>query len=383
MSNIYAPYREDVEEQHRYSIRHAYSAIAHPTYGDPFELEVEECSITFDSSWAPYIQGDLTVKVIEDQELLDSLDPRNGCRISLYMGYVYDGFVDDSHLIADLHIRTRSVDRPSNTIKLSVTSDELLAEDYKRLAWGPMPPTTGINAFVKFHADRACLPTPATVISDVANIYGASELEGMKQETGQSSLDMILDAAQRLNLRVYCDGDRVWRIRRHAQYAGQSALKLFTGPSGTILDSSTVLTRGETEGKGFHNAVSLKYSWKDSNDVDKAIYGNAVVKTGPYAASAIGYNVFFEEREFAIASVALANAAAASTLQVLASRGQQALITAHAAYWIRPGHTVTVQLPAGDQQRYLVRQVQFNPVEGTMNLSLVQPIDVEISTTDG
>ena len=56
-------------------------------------------------------------------------------------------------------------------------------------------------------------------------------------------------------------------------------------------------------------------------------------------------------------------------------------ITAHAAYWLRPGMTVTVQLPVGDQQRLLVRQVTFNPVNGTMSVSLYQPINVEISTT--
>lgn len=383
MSNLYAPYAADVEEQHRYSIRHKYSAVAHPRYGDPFELDIEDLSISFDPSRSPRITADVMAKVIEDQEMLDSLDARNGCRVHIYVGYVYDGFVDDVHLMADLHLRERTIERPANTMKLVLGSDEELAEDAKRLSWQAQAPLTGINEFVKFHADRAMIPTLATVVSDFPAAYGASELAGMVQEVGQDSLSMILDAAERLDCLIYCDGDRTWRIKKRSEYSGVTALKLFTGPSGTILDATTALTRGVGESKGFHNAVAIKYAWKDSAGVDKIIYGNAVVSTGSYASSQVGYNVFYEERDYPIANATLANNAAAATLRVLVGRGHQMLITAHAAYWLRPGHTVTVQLDLGDQQRFLVKEVQFNPVNGTMDLSLVQPINVSISTTSG
>lgn len=383
MSNLYAPYRADAEDQHRYSIRHKYSAVAHPRYGDPIELDVEDCSITFDSSWSPYIQGDLTAKVIEDQDTLDALDPRNGCRVHIYMGYVYDGFVDDVQLVADLHIRTTQIDRPSNTIKFTLASDEGLAEDYKRLAWATQAPLTGINEFIKFQADKAMIPTPATVVSDVPALYGATELAGAIQDVGQDSLSMIQDMAERLNLWIYADGDRTWRIRKKSDYSGATALKLLTGAGGTILDASSVLTRGEGGGRGFHNAVTLAYRWKDSGGVDRVVYGNAVVSAGTYAASNVGYNVFAEERRYPIASTALANAAASNALKSLVGRGHQMSLKAHAAYWLRPGHTVTVQLPAGDQQRFLVRQVTFSPSDGTMRLALNQPINVTISTTSG
>lgn len=200
-------------------------------------------------------------------------------------------------------------------------------------------------------------------------------------EPGQDALSMILDAAQRLNLSIYCQGDRTWRIRKPAEYVGATVLKLFAGASGTILSASTALTRGVGDGSGFHNAVCLKYSWKDGSGVDQVVYGNALVSAGTYAVSEIGYNGYFEERQHPIGSTALANQAASNTLASLVGRGHQMTMTAHAAYWLRPGHTVTVQLPTGDQQRYLVRQVQFNPVNGTMDLALFQPIDVTISTT--
>lgn len=383
MSSIYAPFRSDVEEQHRYTIRHKYSAFAYPRYGDPFELDIEDLSFKFDPSRSPHITADITAKVIEDQEMLDSLDPRNGCRVHIYSGYVYDGFVDDVHLMADLHLRERTIERPRNSMQLTLGSDEELALDAKRLSWQAQAPLTGINEFVQFHANRAMTPTVATVVSDFPPLYGAAELAGMVQEVGQDSLSMILDAAERLDCLIYCEGDRTWRIKKRSEYSGVTALKLFTGPSGTILDASTTLTRGVGEGKGFHNGVTIKYAWRDSGGVDRIVYGNAVVNSGPYAASTVGYNVHEETREYAIANTTLANNAAAATLRVLVGRGHQMVLSAHAAYWLRPGHTVTVQLPAGDQQRFLVREVQFNPVVGTMDLSLVQPINVEISTTSG
>lgn len=380
LSSIYEPYASDVEEQHRYSIRHKYSAIAHPRYGDPFELEVEDCNITFDSSWSPYIQGDLTLRIIEDQETLDALDPRNGARVSIYMGYVYDGFVDDVHLLADLHIRSRSVERPSNQIKLVLSSDEALAQDYKRMSWDSQPPVTGINEFVTNLAEIAQRPTVPVVDSDYKAGYGASMLSGFVLEPGQDALRAIADAADRLGLWIYCDGDRTWRITKRPEYVGATALKLTTGPSSTIFNTTSVLTRGDVEGSGFHNAVGLKYSWRDSGGNDQVIYGNAVVLNGTYAVTSIGYNTYFEERDYPVTQ-AQATAVAASKLKALTGRGHQMTMTAHAAYWLRPGMTCTVQLPLGDQQRLLVRQVTFNPVSGTMSLALYQPINVTISTT--
>ncbi|MFE5839132.1 hypothetical protein [Arthrobacter sp. NPDC056493] len=383
MSNIYAPYREDAEEQHRYSVRHSYSATAFPPAGDPFELDVLDCSIDFNASERPYVRGSITAKVIEDQDTLDSLDPRKAVRVHVFMGYIYDGFVKDVNLVADLHIRTRTIDRPSNTMTLVLGGDEELAEDYKRMAWGPHAPTTGINEFVQFHANKASVPGTATVVSDFPAGYGATELAGMVQDVGQDSLSMLLDAAERLNVSVFCDGDRTWRIKKQSEIAGATALKLYVGAGGTILNAQSSLTRGVGEGKGFCNAVALIYRWKDSGGVDHVIYGNATVSAGPFATTAVGAKTFSEERQFPIASTALANQTASNLLKILAGRGNQMTLEAHAAYWLRPGHTVTVQLPAGDQQRFLVTQVQFNPTTGTMDLVLKQPINVTISTTSG
>lgn len=380
MSDIQLPYADDVEEQHRHSIRHKYSAIAHPKYGDPFELDVEDCNISFDSSWSPYIQGDITAKLIEDQGMLDSLDPRNGCRVHIYMGYVYDGFVDDVHLVADLHIRSRTVERPSNMIKITLSSDEALAQDYKRMSWDGQPPVTGINEFVSYLAEIAQRPTPPVIASDYGASYGASMLSGITMETGQDAISLINDAAERLELWIYCDGDRTWRIKKRPDYVGATALKLTTGASSTIIEASSTLTRGEGQGLGFHNAVGIKYQWKNGSGVDQVIYGNAEVISGTYAVSSIGFNTYFEERSIPVTQ-SQATAAATARLKRLVGRGHQMEMTAHAAYWLRPGMTVTVQLPIGDQQRLLVRSVTFNPVSGTMNVALTQPINVTISTT--
>lgn len=383
LSNIYAPYSADAEEQHRYSLRHKYSAIAYPRYGDQVELDVMDCTVDFNASDRPYVKATIRAKISQDQATLDSLDPRLGCRVHIYMGYVYDGFIDDVNLVADLHVRTITFQRPDNTMTLTLGSDEELAQDAKRLAWRPQAPLTGINEFVQWHANKTNFLTTATVVSDFPALYGASELAGMVQDVGQDSLSMLLDAAERLNVSIFCDGNRTWRIKKQSDYAGATALKLFTGAGGTIFNATSAVTRGLGEGTGFKNGVSLKYMWRDSGGVDRVTHGSAVVSSGTYAASNIGDNFYYEERKYPIASTALANQAATNVLKSLTSRGNQMTLTAHAAYWLRPGHTVTVQLPAGAQQRFLVRQVQFNPVTGTMDLALHQPINVTISTTSG
>lgn len=375
----YSPYADDVEEKHRHSIRHVYSVTVYPASGDPFDLDVEDGNVTFDSSWTPYIQGDLTATLIQDQDLLDALDPRTGCRVQVNMGYI-DGLTEDVHLVADLHLRSRTVDRPKNQMRLRLESDESLAADYKRMSWDTTPPLTGINEFVTYHANIACRPFTPTIVSDFGASYGASTLTGMVQDPGKDSLSMIQDAAERLDLRIFVDGDRTWRITKKSDYSGATALKLTTGASGTILESSSVLTRGDVPGNGFKNAVVIKYAWRDGSGVDQVVYGNAVVTSGPYAV-ANGYNVDSIERQYAIADSTKANTAASNVLKSLVGRGHQMSITAISAYWLRPQMTVTVQLPTGDQERLLVSQVRFNPTNGTMQVQLYQPINVTISTT--
>jgi hypothetical protein len=367
------PFLPDVDERIRQSVEHVYSATAYPVTGDPIPLDVEDLSITWDESWSPHIQANIVAKVPEDQVTLDRLDPRKNCRVKIVLGYVYDGRVKDYYVVADLHLRTREVLRPDNQLRLSASSDEARAQDAKRRSSDALPPKTGINEIVAYAAGKAVYPDAAEIVSDFAPGYGVNSFTELELEVGKTFDSLITDAAGRAGVWVYSDGSRRWRITKRAEVAGVSAHKLFTGPDGTIYDSDTALQRED-----FYNSVCLTYKWEDGAGNDQILYGEAYVSSGTYSTSTIGWNTYVEEREGPVTQ-AQATAAAQTVLKYKVTRGHGIRITSAAAYWVRPGMTVTIQLPQGDQERQLVRAVTFNPPSGTMSITTRQPESVSIS----
>lgn len=373
---ITAPYSADAQERIRFSSRHVITATAYPIGLSPIELDVEDAQVTFDESWSPRIQASLTCKVPEDKTILEALDARKSLRIKIYAGYVYDSITSDVQLLADLHVRSREVKRPSNRMVFRCWSDEGLSQDYKRLSWDSQPPQSNLLAFVQYHANIAVSPgAAATVVSDFDALFGSSAVSGVVQEPGQDSWKLLSDAANRAGVQIYCDGNRAWHIGAQPVISSETAINLTTGGGGIVKESTAVYSREE-----FNNAVCLKYAWKDASNIDRVTYGHAYLSSGPFALSAIGWNSYFEERSIP-ATQAQADSAATATLQALAKRGRSFAIDAISAYWIRPNQTVTATLPTGDQERLLVSSVSFNFPSGDMSLKLRQPETLTISNS--
>jgi hypothetical protein len=191
---------------------------------------------------------------------------------------------------------------------------------------------------------------------------------------------MLNEASQRLGVRIFCDENRVWHIQSPDALKSVTSLKLFTGPESTLLSAETARNRGEGNDDGFKNSAVIKYSWTDGAGNEQVIYGNANVVTGAESVYSIGYMTAYEERDFPTTQ-GNADSAASTLVAGRMSRGQTVSVVAVSAYWLRPGMTVTVQLPIGTQQRYIVTGVNFSSTSGVMSLSLRQPMTAVISTT--
>lgn len=370
------PYAADAEERIRFSARHVITATAYPDGADPVELDVEDGSVEFDDSRAPRIQATLTCKIPADKTVLDTLDARKTFRVKIYAGYKYDSVTEDVQLLADLHVRSREVRRPSNRMVLTLHSDESLTSDYRRLAWDSQPPQSNLLAAVEYHVLIGTIGSDLPeVVSDYDASFGASAVAGMVQEPGQDSWSLIREAASRAGVSVYCEPDRTWRISKPQELSPDTALNLTTGGGGIIIDSNSVYSRDN-----FRNAVCIKYRWKDTSNVEHVVWGHAFVETGPFSLIEIGYNSYFEERNVP-ATQAQADKAASSVLRALSRRGRSFVIEAVSAYWLRPGQTVTATLPEGEQERLLVSAVHFNFPSGSMSVRLRQPEDFNISNS--
>lgn len=372
-----APYAPDAEERIRFSARHTITATAYPNGGgSPITLDVEDASVEFDDSRAPRIQATLTCKIPADPATLELLDARKTFRIKILAGYVYDSLTEDIQLLADLHVRSREVRRPSNRVVFQCTSDEALMQDRKKMAWDSQPPQSNLKAALEYHIAAASVGgTAPPVVSDYDDLFGASAVSGLVQEAGQDSWSMVNESAARAGVSIFCEPDRTWRIAKPQTLSSDTALNLTTGGGGIIIESNSVYSR-----ESFHNAVCIKYAWKDSGGVDRVLYGHAYVSTGDFALTSIGYNTYYEERDKP-ATQAQADAAATAVLKALARRGRSFTLHAVSSYWLRPGNTVTATLPEGEQERLLVSAVHFNFPSGSMQVRLRQPEDITISNT--
>jgi hypothetical protein len=155
--------------------------------------------------------------------------------------------------------------------------------------------------------------------------------------------------------------------------AGSASASFTVGTGGTLTSSETSLSR-----KLFGNTVLVKYSWYDGDQ--RTAFGYAEVTSGPLAVSAVGRKVIEREYERK-GTAAQAKASAAALVRRAITRGRSmSLEFEHAPFWLRPGQTITVQLPTGPQERHLVSRVDFDIPSGRGHVRTRQPENVSIET---
>lgn len=348
------------------TLRHVLEVDAVTAAGVVLPLEVERVEkLSWDERTAPRVQAALECKV-PDEEVLAQLDPRLGPRLRIRLGYVLPGGAEDVQLVADLGIRTRATRRPANVVELTAMSDEALVVDASPaigLAVSGSSAPLAIRSLIysAFHPDPPVTishpDTTATSLVDVSDRWAAMD-----------------DLADTIDGDVYDDGLRSWHITRRPAVASRAAAILKVGPGGTLTESTATVTRDE-----WANKVQLRYRWRTAAGVEQQIVGTAQALTGPYAVGTAPLRIVQLERETPTTQ-AQANKAAAAVLARMLSRSRSYTLSAVAAYWLRPGHTVTVQLPTGAQARHLVSAVDFRPHAGTMTVDTRLP---DTATTIG
>jgi hypothetical protein len=297
------------------------------------------------------------------------LDPQKRVKLLVDAGYTYPDGTTDVHRLADLYLLTRPVRRPDNTMALTAASGEAITQGARLDPWTAwVPDRAGLTEFVTWATTYGMYPEAPEIDSVVGSGFGAAALADLPVEAGTDLWALISEAASRTGAWVYADGNK-WIITRSPTSTGTVAHALTTGPGGTVFNSDAQISRD-----GFANSCVIKYRWK-TGTTDHLIYGYARINGGPYAPEAAGRMGDADERPGPISQDA-ANQAAASRLANLATRGRSLLLEAHAAYWLRPSNTITVQLPTGPPETVLVRAVTFAPLAGTMNVTTRQAINV-------
>jgi hypothetical protein len=370
------PYQALAAELVTGSLEHVVEVTARPVGGTAFPISIEgdALSVTFSEDWSPHIQVNATAAMPLTDAQLDALDGRAGCRITVDVGYIYPDRSRDVHVLADVALRGRQVSRPDNKLGILAVSDEIRAQDRVWHSTDTPPAFTGIVGAVKWCAELAMYPEPVVIETAFADSVGSTSIDGMKVPVGSDLWSPIADLANRAGVWVHCTSDRKWRIRGRPAGTDAPVHRLAVGENGTIVTSDSGLDRGD-----WSNYVILEYFFTNAAGAQVTIFGRAGVTSGPFQPSVTGYRMYHEKRTQPITQ-AQADAAAATVLRNLVTRGRSLTLTAIAAYWLRPGHVVEVELVTGGPQVHIVQSVQFNPLAGLMTVTTRQPNDYTIQT---
>lgn len=336
----------------------------------PVTLSLIGGRVSWAEDRAPRVSATLRCALPDDTSLLQLLDPRLPCRLALTITYTLPNGATSSAVVADLGLRSRLVTRPSAELVLEAASDEALVIDESL-------PTlyTGTGTYVDAIADGP--GWLATLISEplatgvpprTVDRSAAPAAAIAWDQNYANTWDAIIDAADQLNLDVFDPGDRVFRIAPRPTVAGTSAFTITSGATGTLLDSGSTIARDN-----WANYVLVGYEWQDSTGATQKLWGSARVSAGPYAVNTVGYKVLYEDRTGAATTQAAADKVAASILAKLLSRSRTLTATTVAAWWVRPGDTVTVDLPLSAATKHLVSWVDYDIERMTMTVGTRLP----------
>lgn len=346
------------------TLTHRVTALLATAAGDVLPLDLEAARTTFDGSRTPRVTARLTCRLPTDQSLLDRIDPRTATRVVLSAGYARPDGLDDVQPIADLALRSRYADRPSDTLEVALAGDEALFAD-----GGPAAGIT-VNQSSLVNAIRFCVED--VLGPQTWNVTASSAGAAINEYTADTDrVDLVNDYRDRIGADVYVDEARVWNIANAPALAATPNHTMTVGAAGTITASNAGLDRELDGPDGWYNRVYLLYRWRDAGGVEQTVATSRSVTTGPYSVTG-NLRTLRVERKVAT-TLAQAGTVAANMVARTVTRGRTFTVTGVAAYWLRPGMTVAVQLPIGGLELHLVTAVTFDHFAGLMTVTTRLP----------
>lgn len=371
----------------RESAQHVYTVRCFTSAGTEITgLYVTTCTVRMDEYWSPYLQATVTI-VLPDAATLALLDPRLRVTVQISAGYVLPGGLADTHLIGAGYLARRTLDLPENQVTLEVAGAEYLVDGWLDLDGNrwiidlnvPMwnDTTEARDAVTRALIVSGAITGTATGSSDPRWDYAgaltttkwANPIEdAWVPGRGDSAMDIARDIAGRISGWFRCDELGIWRLTPRPVTTQDADVVHFlrVGADGTLISSGGTLSR-----EGWANAVMVTYSWGSS--AAETAEGYAEVTTGIYAVGTVGTVVHAIELGWKANDTHAYNRAQASLKQRI-GLGFAYTVDAVAAYWVRPGDLVTLDLGVEAQQLAFVSSVAFDLDTGRMSLTTRQPV---------
>lgn len=195
----------------------------------------------------------------EKRGLLFALDPRQSPppRLSITADAVFPSGTQTRTF--NLTVRERDTSIDDGIVRLSVTSDESLLEDYKARAdnTGATGYTASIRNVVNYVLG-VVLGASLAAGADQAAVGAGADDDALVWLAGQSALDFLTPLVQRCGLRLVCDEARVWTLRSES-YIAPGSLDIRYGIN--LTTARDVISRDSDF--WFDQAITV-YTWTDS-----------------------------------------------------------------------------------------------------------------------
>lgn len=348
-----APWSEDTPDLLTRTLPHVAAAWVQMPDGELVELDLIDGSVSWDERRSPRVEATLTCRRPTDEAALERIDPRLGVRLLVNAGYRRpDGTVDLQQLV-DLGLRDRDIDMPEDTMRLFAQSDEALVIDNAPSAGGTINQATTTASIV--YVLQLVIPGLSPTITATA---GAA----VNQSPIGDKWDAVNDLADRIDAKVYDNGLRVWFIAPTPTSISSPVHTVSDGVDGTIVRTRKGLSRTD-----FYNRVYLVYDWVDTGGTSHRVETVQSISSGPYAATGTNIRTLAETRELP-ATGTQAAAAGLAMVKRTVTRGRSLSLTAVSAYWLRPGHALTVTDVDGTVT-HLVSSLEFDLKAGLMDIT--------------
>lgn len=318
-----------------------------------YPLTPVRTTVGYQSSRTPRVVATLEV-AWPDADTMSQLNPRNGLRVQVTAGYkIGTSTRTDVAQLCDLMVTDVVRDYIAQTVTLTACSDEVGPINYAAEVLYTYSAGDSIITAIKaviadaFPGDTLTWDTTA---ADGTSVFQAAQ----RIEIGEDRWDAVTDWADTIGMKVWHDGDGTWVLgAQPASPAASSILNLVVGPTG---QTSGLVITDTLDGWG--NRAAVVYEYKSGTSAATVTTSGAVATTGELPPRMV---VVERKRK-----PDRPQQAARTALRRALRRGHTVEVTATAYYWVRPGDTITQEVPGGGSQRLLLETVTFQLHAGQM-----------------
>lgn len=314
-------------------------------HGVPIEtLDVSSLVLTMDEGWSPLAQAEMTLTSSDPTRL----DPRAGVRVVIELGYRYPGGILDQHRIADLQLAEWTGTSPEDTLNATALGDEMYLQEWVPLG-GPQTYPVGTPVVDIITAQLlASINRVAVVSADRGTLLS----EPLTVGPGTRLWAVLKALSDQADVWTYADPLGTWHVTPRPSTTGRPVAQVTTGPTGIVTAIDTGMSRVD-----WGNAIELTYA---SGQV-----AYASEPLGPMGTDTVGICAVTVKTDAPWPGTFSAQAAAQSILRRTLTRGSAQALTALAAWWVRPGDTIT----RPDGSRAIVARVRFTFPDSLMTIT--------------